>query len=53
MVLRRYPDAEYEIWEKNENLFSTTIHVLASAVQKIARKESLPPGLMLYRGFGN
>ncbi len=38
--------------KKAGKLFSTTISVLASAVQKICRVEKLPEGLRLYRGLG-
>jgi hypothetical protein len=34
------------------NLYTTTISVLVSAVQKIAREMKLPEGLRLYRGLG-
>ena len=34
------------------NLYSTTIHVLASAVQKVATVMKLESGLRLYRGLG-
>ena len=34
------------------NLFATTIHVLVSAVQKLARAMKLPEGLRLFRGLG-
>jgi hypothetical protein len=34
------------------NLYTTTISVLVSAVQKIARAMKLPEGLRLYRGLG-
>ncbi len=34
------------------NLYPTTISVLVSAVQKIARAMKLPEGLRLFRGLG-
>ena len=34
------------------NLYATTISVLVSAVQKIARAIKLPEGLRLFRGLG-
>ena len=34
------------------NLYATTISVLVSAVQKIARAMKLPEGLRLFRGLG-
>ena len=36
----------------NGNLYATTISVLVSAVQKIARTMKLPEGLRLFRGLG-
>ena len=42
----------YEVFEVGENNFSTTIHVLVSAVHKIARSMKLPSGLVLYAGLG-
>jgi hypothetical protein len=38
--------------KKAGNLYTTTISVLVSAVQKIARAMKLPEGLRLYRGLG-
>jgi hypothetical protein len=38
--------------EAEGNLYATTIHVLVSAVQKVARVMKLPEGLRLYRGMG-
>ncbi len=34
------------------NLYATTIHILVSAVIKIARAMKLPSGLELFRGLG-
>jgi hypothetical protein len=51
-VLRRYPREVYEGFERGGNRFATTIHVLVSAVVKIARAMRLPAGLELYRGLG-
>ena len=51
-VLRRYPMDVYKRFEAGGNRFATTIHVLVSAVVKIARVMKLPPGLELYRGLG-
>jgi hypothetical protein len=51
-VLRRWPEAEYERMKLAGNLFPTTIAVLVSAVQKIARAMKLPEGLRLFRGLG-
>jgi hypothetical protein len=47
-VLRQFPK---ELFEKIGS-FTTTIFVLVSAVQKIARVMKLPEGLKLYRGMG-
>ena len=35
-----------------KNLYATTIHILVSAVVKIARVMRLPAGLELFRGLG-
>jgi hypothetical protein len=51
-ALRRWPVADYEQMEKAKNLYPTTISVLVSAVQKIARAMELPEGLRLFRGLG-
>jgi hypothetical protein len=47
-VLRRFPT---ELCERMGS-FTTTIFVLISAVQKVARVMKLPEGLRLYRGMG-
>jgi hypothetical protein len=47
-VLRHFPKALFE----SIGSFTTTIFVLISAVQKIARVMKLPEGLKLYRGMG-
>jgi len=51
-VLRRFPKPMYEVFEQADNLFSTTIHVLVSAIQKVARVMPPPEGLTLYCGLG-
>jgi hypothetical protein len=51
-ALRRFPLADYELMKETGNLYATTIAVLVSAVQKIARAMNLPEGLRLYRGMG-
>ena len=38
--------------EQTGNLYATTIAVLVSAVQNIARAMKLPEGLRLFRGLG-
>jgi hypothetical protein len=50
-ILRQFPQALFEVFEKSDNLFSTTIHVLQSAVVKIARNTKIPDGLILYLGL--
>ena len=51
-ALRRWPLEDYELMKAAGNLYPTTIFVLVSAVQKIARAMKLPEGLRLYRGMG-
>jgi ankyrin repeat protein len=51
-ILRRYPKDKFEIFEKGNNLFSTTIFVLVSAVQKMCRVTRIPLGTIIYRGLG-
>jgi hypothetical protein len=53
-VLRQYPKEVFDRFqvEGGGNRFATTIHVLVSAVVKIAGVMKLPPGLELYRGLG-
>jgi hypothetical protein len=52
MVLRRFPERDFERFQQGGNLYATTICVLQSAVMKISRVMRLPPGLELYRGLG-
>ena len=52
---RRRPTYIYYLYGRfaaGGNLYATTIHVLVSAVVKIARVMRLPPGLELFRGLG-
>ncbi len=49
-ILRKFPEDLYKNFDGN--LFSTTIFVLASAIQKISRVMKLPENLILYRGLG-
>jgi hypothetical protein len=51
-ILRRFPLDLYSVYADGENTFSTTIFVLVSAVQRIARAMQLPEGLIVYRGLG-
>jgi hypothetical protein len=50
-VLRRWPKEDYNSMTIKGSSFTTTIHVLVSAVQKLASKVKLPDGLLLYRGI--
>lgn len=58
MMSRQFPrrtiaqDFCYDDYKDGDNLFSTTIFVLASAVQKLARQTVVPEGALLYRGLG-
>jgi hypothetical protein len=51
-ILRRHPDEVYGVFARGDNLFTTTLHVLVSAVGKLARTARIPDGLPLYRGLG-
>jgi hypothetical protein len=51
-ILRRFPKELFKVFKQSDNLFSTTIFVLVSAVQKLSRSVSIPAGMMLYRGVG-
>jgi hypothetical protein len=50
-ILRQAPAELFEKFKVTENFFSTTIHVLQSAVVKISRNTKIPPNLILYRGL--
>jgi hypothetical protein len=52
-ILRRFPaDVLAQFENGDSNLFPTTIHVLVSAVMKLARHVRIPEGRLLYRGLG-
>ncbi len=51
-ILRRFPAAQYELFNQGGNLYATTIFVLVSAVQKVSRCTRIPEGTLLYRGLG-
>ena len=51
-VLRQHPQEIYQKFKASNCLFPTTIHVLVSALNKIARVTEMPPGMQLYRGLG-
>jgi hypothetical protein len=51
-VLRRWPKEAYEDMKSKGATFTTTIHVLVSAVHKLAAVIKLSDGLKLYRGLG-
>ena len=50
IVLRKYPKTMYDSMKAKDTLFSTTIFVLTTAIQKMARVMVLQPGQALYRG---
>ena len=52
LILRRFPAADFKLFQDGKNLFSTTIFVLVSAVVKVSRIMRLTPGMELYRGLG-
>jgi WD40 repeat protein len=51
-ILRQYPKDKFAIFSDGDNLFSTSIFVLVSAVQKLSRFTRIPLGTLLYRGLG-
>jgi hypothetical protein len=51
-VLRRWPEKDYKEMAAQGGAFTTTIHVLVSAVQKLASVVRIPDSLKLYRGLG-
>jgi len=53
-ILRQYTNEAkvYKHFKKQNNLFPTTIHVLASALQKIARHSRISADTPLFRGLG-
>ena len=51
-MLRRYPREQYDVFQSHNNTFATTIFVLVSAVQKLARCTPVGAGTVLYRGLG-
>jgi ankyrin repeat protein len=50
-ILRRWPDDIYQKFKTEDNLFTTTIFVLVSAVSKLSRCTKFPPGTLFYRGL--
>jgi hypothetical protein len=51
VALRRFPEEKYAVLKSANNFYTTTIFVLASAVQKLSRVTSIEPGMRLYRGI--
>ena len=51
-MLRQSPPDVFGKFRAGGNLYATTIHILVSAVIKIARTTKLPSGLELFRGLG-
>ncbi len=50
--MRRWPTEAYNVMKTNGCTFTTTIHALVSALQKLATVVQMPDGLKLYRGLG-
>jgi hypothetical protein len=51
-ILRQFPKNIFGVFQEAQNLFPTTIFVLASALQKLARKSPISSDTPLYRGLG-
>jgi WD40 repeat protein len=51
-ILRQYPPEDFKIYQDGDNLFTTTIFVLVSAIQKLCRLTRITEGMLLYRGLG-
>jgi hypothetical protein len=51
-ILRRWPTDIYDVFATADNLFTTTIFVLVSAIQKLSRCMNIPLGMLLFRGLG-
>ena len=51
-LLRRFPEKRFKAFDENNNLYSTTIFVLTSAIQKVARSAKIVEGTPFYRGLG-
>ncbi|MFN9999928.1 MAG: hypothetical protein ACK559_02255, partial [bacterium] len=51
-ILARWsnPAALWDTLRSGNNLFTTTLSVLVSAIQKLSTNTVIPDGLMLYRG---
>jgi len=52
-MLRHHPKDLYDRFADKNNKFSTTVHVLVSAVVKLAREMRVASGLRLFRGLGS
>ena len=51
LALRQFPEDKYAELKKANNFYTTTIFVLASAVQKLSRVTKIEPSMRLYRGI--
>ncbi len=51
-ILRQHPADVFGRFRAGGNLYATAIHMLVSAVMRIARSTKLPSGLELFRGLG-
>jgi ankyrin repeat protein len=52
VILRRYPEEKFKLFQEGGNMFATTIFVLVSAVTKVAKCTRIPEGTLLFRGLG-
>jgi hypothetical protein len=52
-IIRRFPAEEYERQKQNAFLYKVTIHMLASAVQKLSREVNIRGSMRLYRGISS
>jgi hypothetical protein len=52
-ILRRFPADKFEVFNRHDNTFSTTIFVLVSAIQKLSQHMFVPQTMRLYRGFNS
>jgi hypothetical protein len=51
-ILRRFPADKFKLYSEGNNLFSTSICALVSAIVKVSRVVKLAPSTPLYRGLG-
>jgi hypothetical protein len=51
-ILRQHPADYYEEFKRHNNLYTTSIYALVSAISKLARESKFPEGTRVYRGLG-